>query len=58
MTDYIIELEDGRIVCFYEDDGKDRVILVTNKASFLKRDYRMPNTVKEVLAELEEMAKT
>jgi len=58
MTDYIVELEDGRIICFYEPDGKSQVVLVTDKASFLKRKYRTPTEIEMVKSEIEKWSKT
>lgn len=51
MTDYIVELPDGRVVSYYVDDGKNQVTLVTKRSSILTRKIRKVN-VKKILKAL------
>lgn len=57
ITDYIIELDDGRIICTYVDDGLSRCVLITEKGSFYKRDYDEPLSIDGIVKKLEEMEK-
>lgn len=51
MTDYIIEMDRGGI-CEYVDDGIDQVVLITPKASVLRRAFREPSSYKKLMSTL------
>lgn len=49
MTDYIVEDVKKGTYCEYVDDGKNQVILVTPHASVLKREYKEPKELRQLL---------
>jgi len=49
MTDYITELPDDETICEYVDDGMNQVVLVTSKASVLRREFREPAAIRKAL---------
>jgi len=51
MTDYIYEIE-GRRICEYVDDGIDQTVVVTLKASVLRRPYREPPEFRKLMRTL------
>ena len=55
MTDYVCEMNDGKILTEHVDDGKDQVILVSRRASVYRRKYRMPREAKEAMRLLEKL---
>ena len=55
MTDYICELDDGRILAEYVDDGVNEVVLVSRKASIYHRKYRIPREVEKAVRMLEKI---
>ena len=57
MTDYICELDSGRLLTEYVDDGKDEVVLISRKASVYHKKYRMPQETKEAMRILEGLRK-
>jgi len=46
VTDYVVEMPDGRVVSYYVDDGKRLVTLVTKRSSVLTRKYKKDPTKK------------
>jgi hypothetical protein len=57
MTDYIVEHGKNRFSEFV-DDGQDRVVLVTDKASVLGKPYRVPKAYKELIRMLSQLVPT
>jgi len=49
MTDYITELPDDETICEYVDDGMNQAVLVTLKASVLRREFREPAAIRKVM---------
>ncbi len=52
MTDYIIELDKGGRISEYVDDGLDQAVLVTSKASVLRRPFRKPPEYRKLMSTL------
>ena len=57
MTDVILELKDGRVYFFYIHDGKNRVVLISEKRSWVERQYKPPKEYKKFIALLERLAR-
>ena len=50
MTDLILETNDGKVYYIYISDGKDRVVFISGKRSWVERPYRPPREYRKLMA--------
>lgn len=54
MTYYIYELKDGRQIGVYEPDGRNEVILISERSSIIRRKMYVSSEAKRLISYLSE----